>query len=68
MNVELYLTLLASYGTIAVYQTTYKYFRNRKMKNEMDRLFEEIEKTINDIKSDETPKRTRRTPLRPVNN
>jgi hypothetical protein len=68
MNVELYLTLLASYGTIAVYQTTYKYFRNRKMKNEMDRLFEEIEKTINDIKSDDKPKRTRRTPLRPVNN
>ena len=68
MNVELYLTLLASYGTIAVYQTTYKYFRTRKMKNEMDRLFEEIEKTINDIKSDDKPKRTRRTPLRPVNN
>jgi len=70
MNLELYLSILASLLTYKVINTLIGYLQYRNHRSKMNSLFEEIEKTISDIKSDsqEEPRRTRRSPLKSVNN
>lgn len=71
MNIQLYLTIVAAFVTVDIYRDGIKYLRHRRVKTEMDRLFKEIEATINDIKSesktDDKP-RVRRNILKPVKN
>lgn len=71
MNIQLYLTIVAAFVTVDIYRDGMKYLRHRRVKTEMDRLFKEIEATINDIKSesktDDKP-RVRRNILKPVKN
>ena len=71
MNIQLYLTIVAAFVTVDIYRDGIKYLRHRRVKTEMDRLFKEIEATINDIKSesktDDKP-RVRRNILTPVKN
>ena len=52
MNIQLYLTIVAAFVTVDIYRDGMKYLRHRRVKTEMDRLFKEIEATINDIKSE----------------
>ena len=52
MNIQLYLTIVAAFVTVDIYRDGIKYLRHRRVKTEMDRLFKEIEATINDIKSE----------------
>ena len=71
MNIQLYLTIVAAFVTVDIYRDGIKYLRHRRVKTEMDRLFKEIEATINDIKSesktDDKP-RVHRNILKPVKN
>ena len=70
MNVELYLTVVASLVTYKGINTLISYVQYRRTKSQMNLLFDEIEQTIRDIKSEskEEPRRTRRSPLKSVNN
>lgn len=70
MNLELYLSVLASLLTYKAVNSLISYALYRRTRSKMNSLFEEIEKTISDIKSDsqEEPRRTRRSPLKSVNN
>lgn len=70
MNLELYLTVVASLLTYKAVNSLISYLQYRNTRSKMNSLFEEIEKTISDIKSDsqEEPRRTRRFPLKSVNN
>lgn len=70
MNVELYLTVVASLLTYKGINFLISYIQYRRTKSKMNLLFDEIEQTIRDIKSEskEEPRRTRRSPLKSVNN
>jgi len=70
MNVELYLTVVASLVTYKGINTLISYVQYRRTKSQMNLLFDEIEQTIRDIKNEskEEPRRTRRSPLKSVNN
>ena len=71
MNIQLYLTIVAAFVTVDIYRDGMKYLRHRRVKTEMDRLFKEIEATINDIKSEsktDNKPRVRRNILKPVKN
>lgn len=70
MNVELYLTVVASLLTYKGINFLISYIQYRRTKSKMNLLFNEIEQTIRDIKSEskEEPRRTRRSPLKSVNN
>ena len=69
MNVELYFTVVASLLTYKGVNALIQYVQYRRTKSQMNLLFDEIEKTIRDIKSDtkDEPRR-KRTPLKTVNN
>ena len=70
MNVELYLSIAGALLTVDLIRNTVRYLQWKHTRSKMNSLFEEIEKTISDIKSDskEEPRRTRRSPLKSVNN
>lgn len=70
MNVELYLTIVAAFITVDLTRNLVRYVQWKRTRSKMNSLFEEIEKTIRDIKDDtkEEPRRTRRSPLKSVNN
>lgn len=71
MNIELYLTIVGSFVTVDILRNGIKYLQTRRVKSEMDRLFKEIEATINDMKSDskiDDKPRVRRNILKPVKN
>ena len=67
MNVELYLTIIASLFTYRVADYLVKYLQYRRTKTTMNLLFDEIEQTIRDIKSESKDEpRRKRTPLKTV--
>jgi hypothetical protein len=69
MNWELYISIAGALLTVDAIRNTVRYLQWKRTRSNMNSLFDEIEKTISDIKADstETPRR-RRTPLKPVNN